>query len=439
MNSIKTVVVVIILMAVGYGVYTSVNNNTITNPPPGVPKDGLGPVNIQLGAGSSSGQFPSRFGGPTLSGNAPVTTAPGTGMNVTTAIPGSPSNSSFGPPVTLPGSNGNSSLSCQNSSSCPVLPGAAAGGPSLKNPVTAAPPWSTTMPAAAPGGLGSERNPGAISGMPAASYANTGGSAAQAPVTPATASAMSASPGASTEVRKEFAAMMQSARQKIDNGDLRSAHLALSGLYNKPGFLPEENRQLTELLDQLAGTVIYSRRHALEQPYTIKQGDSIQQIAQMCNVPWQLLVKINRLRDPEHLQPGQQLKVLRGPFEAVVYVDQSELVLRLGGHYAGKFPITIGRDRPHMEGVYSVKAKSQGHTYVGRERTIDAGAPDNPLGRYWIGLEDQFGIHGPGQSQNPGRPEDRGYIALGARDIDDVYDILSVGSPVTIQNSGGKL
>jgi lipoprotein-anchoring transpeptidase ErfK/SrfK len=223
--------------------------------------------------------------------------------------------------------------------------------------------------------------------------------------------------------------MMEAAEREIEKGSMVEVLGKLSPLYGRSDLSAEESRQLTEMLSQLAGEVIYSRKHHLEQPYVVQPGDSLQPIAQQYRVPWQLLAKINGVQDPERLIPGSKLKVLRGPFDAVVLLDRYELVLQVNGLYAGRFPIGIGRDWPRLAGTFLVKEKMTRPTYYGPSGIIEPGEPDNPLGKYWIGLDERIGIHGTNDMRNLRRGDGQGAICLGDRDVEDVYDILSAESP----------
>lgn len=234
---------------------------------------------------------------------------------------------------------------------------------------------------------------------------------------------------ASSEVRKEFIALMEDAHRRLDQGALAEVHLALSRLYGSPDLSAEESRQLTELLDQLAGTVIYSRQHLLERPYVVRPGESLQQIAQSYNVPWQVLAKINGVRDPERLEPGRQLKVFHGPFEAVVSQERYEMVLMLGERYAGRFPIGIGRDLPQREGTYTVKRKTASPGSAAQDGNLGGSTAGNSWSKYWIELADRIGIQGTGDTRNLRRSDNQGSICVGPRDIEDLYDILSAESP----------
>src|SRR5687767_6098258 len=130
------------------------------------------------------------------------------------------------------------------------------------------------------------------------------------------------------------------------------------------------------MLDRLAGTVIYSHRHhLLEKPYQVKPGQSLQQIAEEHQVPWQLLAKVNGLTDPAAIRPGDSLKVVRGPFDAVVDARNYRLTLFLQGRYAGRFPIGMGRDAPAGEGDFEVQGVVDNPVYHGQDIVVPPGDP----------------------------------------------------------------
>ena len=126
---------------------------------------------------------------------------------------------------------------------------------------------------------------------------------------------------------------------------------------------------------------------------------------------------------------------MRGPFQAVVDMARQEMTLRVGGMYAGRFPIGIGTDSAPPEGSYAVTEKVADPTYHGNSRSIPGADPANPLGKRWIGLGDRFGIHGApvANATDLKRPDLPGSIALQPRDVEDAFDILSVGSRVIIR------
>ena len=235
------------------------------------------------------------------------------------------------------------------------------------------------------------------------------------------------------QVRPAFTEFIAAAKERLNRGDFVEIYEALSAWHGESRLTTDEARQLTALLDQVAGTVIYSTGHFLEPAYRVRPGDTLDQIAETYNVAPRLLAKINGIRDPRPLEPGEELKVIRGPFDALIDLDKLELTLNLQGRYAGRFSIGTGNDCPQLEGSYKVREKMISPTYYGDKRPIGADDPDNPLGKRWIGLDNRIGIHGTNDPRNVGAVAKRGTICLGDRDIDDVFDILTIGSRVVIR------
>jgi len=251
----------------------------------------------------------------------------------------------------------------------------------------------------------------------------------------APAAAGSHSPASSAQIRPEFVKFIGTARTKLDAGEWKDVHRVLTTWYDDPQLTADESVQLTELLDQIAGTAIYSRQAILDEAHVVQPGEDLERIAESYNVPLQLLAKINGIRDPRSLRPGMPLKVVRGPFQAVINLDSHKLTLMVNGYYAGHFPIGVGTDHTKLEGSYTVQAKMVNPDYYNPKNgaRIPAGDRNNPLGRRWINLGEQIGIHGTNDPSSIGTSQAAGSICLGDRDIDDVYDILSIGSRVTIR------
>lgn len=229
------------------------------------------------------------------------------------------------------------------------------------------------------------------------------------------------------ESHADFEALMQSVGGLLEQNRLADAHLELSEWYGDPHFTPEEDAHVTNLLDQLAGTVIYSREHLLERPYEVQPGDTLEKVADAYEVPWELLANINGLRDPRAVRPGDQLKVVKGPFDAYVNLSKFQLVLYLGNRYAGRFHIGIGKDQETPEGKFVVLQKIVNPTYYGQP-VIDKDDPQNPLGEFALDLGDRIWIHGTNDPQSIGRADSRGCIRLADRDIRDVFQILTAKS-----------
>jgi lipoprotein-anchoring transpeptidase ErfK/SrfK len=240
------------------------------------------------------------------------------------------------------------------------------------------------------------------------------------------------------QIHEEFVARMQMAHGYLAQGQLVDALLELSKEVGVD-LAPSDEGPLMELLDQLAGTVVYSREHHLEPAYEVQPGDTLERIAEAYQVPWQLLANINDIADPRRqLRPGEQIKVVKGPFEAVVDLRRFRLTIFVRDCYAGRFSIGVGKDLTTPEGTFAVQKKLIRPTYYG-ETTIEGGSPENPMGEYALELGDHIYIHGTNDPSSIGRAASKGCIRLSERDIADLFAILSEkterspGSTVYIQ------
>jgi hypothetical protein len=224
---------------------------------------------------------------------------------------------------------------------------------------------------------------------------------------------------------------------ELERGELGQALLRLSDWYGDPSLSPTESQEVETLLSQLAGSVIWEGppAHRLEPAYVVKAGESLQDIAEKFDVPWQLLAKINGVADPATLQAGQELKVMRGKFSALVDLSERTMTLMLDRRYAGKFAIEMDPATAIEEGQWKVDQKlltpGGGGVYgpasgASEDRSLllaNAASPNSPAAV----------LRGPGSS-DPASPQPAGrVIRLKSTDVNDVYDILSVGSRVTIR------
>lgn len=229
------------------------------------------------------------------------------------------------------------------------------------------------------------------------------------------------------------------AQQEMGDGALAAALTTLSKWAADCTLNSEQRDRCIRVLDELAGSVIYSREHHLEPEYVVKAGETLAEISSTYQVPESLLAKINGVAPPFALTTGEKLKVVPGPFRAELSLGKNELTLFLGTYYAGRFPISVGPDIPPEAAVYEVAEKTNGRNYFDRRSgtEVKLGDKANRYGNHWLGLRGEHittghsvGIHGrPLQASS----EREGSIGLDPLDAEDIYSILSVGSQVTVQ------
>lgn len=263
--------------------------------------------------------------------------------------------------------------------------------------------------------------PAGVTTDPYQSYAPTAEADTTAPAYPGEEPAYAPLGQLTGSAEPSFADALPAINQALQRNELTRAHALLSSWYGDPTLTDDQRAKVDELLSQLAGTVVYSTEHRLEPAYTVKPGDTLKTIAQQYQVPWRLLAKINGVPTAEDIQVGQTLKVIRGPFGAVVDAASSELILMIDGKYAGKFPVQLS-GAAQAEGQWRVTQKPAG-----------AASPYGAAAEKQLLLTDAGGMATLVIGTNGGSPMERGRVAVAPSDLDELHDILSVGSEITIR------
>lgn len=434
METIKTAVVVVLLLAVLYGVYVVLNKPELA-PPPEVAAnwnaDTAGPPQVETGVPhplhelrpASEDKSVAKEASPTLASRAPAAATGGSSSvpqgaitNVNDSDPAEPAAVPAPPAPTLAVPD-----------AARLTPAAKQGGEQLASAnMTAEPLRTPPEPAAdaAPKAL-----PAGDAPAPAAAPAERAAKS-QESVYAQPARSASEDQAAFRSIRA-FDNAWNSAVAQLQKSQWAEALLTLSFFFHDPDITGEERQRLLDLLDPLAGKVIYSSEHTLEAAYEVKPGERLETIAQQYQVPAALLQKVNGITHPDALQPGTQLKVLRGPFRAEIDLKRSELVLFVGKYYAGRFAVSVGNDPAPQPSEYRVLAKVAGREYIGASGIrIPAKSADNPYGALYLDLGNRVAIHG---SPDTLPANGLGCLSLSAADVADVYSILSVGSKVTIR------
>jgi len=228
----------------------------------------------------------------------------------------------------------------------------------------------------------------------------------------------------------EAAAVLRSADEFLRQDQIVEAHAELSRLYWKH---PEERPLFLRRIEATASQIFSDPHRHFGRPYLVMPGDTLESIGRQYSVPWTYLSRLNRL-EPEDLQAGQELKILRGPFSAVVDLNRFELTVHAHGYFVHRYEIGIGCDGRTPPGEFTVQEKVENPTWYNPDGgVVDRNDPQNPLGEYWIGLGNQIGIHGTIDPDSIGTARSRGCIHMRDADIVEVFELLGESSAVRIR------
>jgi hypothetical protein len=228
------------------------------------------------------------------------------------------------------------------------------------------------------------------------------------------------------------------------------ARAILSSALGSGGLTEADAADVRSILAQLNERLVFGPEAVEGDPFAmyhvIQSGDSLARIAKRLSlhVDWRFIQRINGLADSNMIREGQRIKLITGPFHAIVDKSQYRLDLYMGEEsdlvYVRSFPVGLGQFNSTPEGLFRVRGGSK---LVNPEwvnpRTRQRFAPDdpaNPIGERWIGLEGMeertaalqgYGIHGTIEPESIGREASMGCVRMGHDDVAVVYELLTEG------------
>jgi lipoprotein-anchoring transpeptidase ErfK/SrfK len=189
---------------------------------------------------------------------------------------------------------------------------------------------------------------------------------------------------------------------------------------------------LRSRIEKTAKSIYFSKQPHYMTPYTVEPGDQLTKIGNLYSVPWEYLARLNEV-DPRKVRAGQKLKVIKGPFAAVVDLNRFELTIQHHGFFVKRYKVGIGKDGTSPIGEFPIKNKLVNPTYYGPDGVIAADDPKNPLGEYWIDIGDSYGIHGTIEPDSIGKADSKGCIRMLNEEAAEVYGFLGIGAKVIIR------
>ncbi len=208
--------------------------------------------------------------------------------------------------------------------------------------------------------------------------------------------------------------------------------------------------EISTINDRLLFSPTLASNDPLVSRYTIEGGDALSRIARKtgASVDWRFIQRINQISDPRRIRVGQTLKIVKGPFHAMV--DKSdyrmdvyaEVPTSAGGGvvFVRSFPVGLGEldSTPTGEWIVREDSKLINPHWV-NPRTgerFSADNPENPIGERWIGLQGTdsettalsgYGIHGTIEPSSIGQQRSMGCVRLLDEDVEIVYEMLAEG------------
>ncbi|USN98530.1 MAG: LysM peptidoglycan-binding domain-containing protein [Phycisphaeraceae bacterium] len=246
---------------------------------------------------------------------------------------------------------------------------------------------------------------------------------------------------------------LDAADELLKRNDPLAARQALWDAMRMPGLDELELSVLRARLTDLNKDLVFGPTVIAGDPlstlYTVQPNDALSRIArsQHLSTHWKLIQRVNGLSSPERIRVGQKLKLVPGPFHAIVDKSSFRLDLFAGPPdrpeawvYIRSFDVGLGEGDSTPVGHFIVRpnSKLENPSWVNPRNPSEkfaADDPQNPIGEYWIGLEGLgdsaayagYGLHGTIDLGSIGRQRSMGCVRMRPDDIELVYECLSEG------------
>jgi len=228
------------------------------------------------------------------------------------------------------------------------------------------------------------------------------------------------------------------------------ARAALNRALHDPRATESEREAIRDRMARINDLLIFSPTVVTGEPYTttaaVQGGDTLTKIttANGLQTDWRFVMRVNNIAAPNKLAVGQKLKLIKGPFHAVVSKSAFRLDLYIGEPDASgnrmfvrSFPVGLGEFGSTPLGNFIVRPNSKlinpswRNPRTGEFFTADD--PKNPLGEYWIGVDPadaasaqytEYGLHGTIDPDSIGYERSMGCVRLAEPDIRLLYETM---------------
>ena len=279
----------------------------------------------------------------------------------------------------------------------------------------------------------------------------TTGPATTGPATTRAAEQRLAPPPPANPTPEQIAAAKKACERGLDlkaKNDLVTARQVLSEVLAAGMLSDAQAQECRTALMQIAQQVVFSDKVFPHDPYAyryaVKANDSLTSIVrkETLLIPAEGIQLINGIKDAKRLQVGQWLKLIKGPFDAIVTKHNFTLDLYQHGMFVKSYRVGLGQNGSTPVGLWMVapggripRAPWTPPPSSTEDRVIKWGQPGYPLGKegLWISLRGLdktnegirgFGIHGTDQPDSVGKQASLGCVRLGDADIAELFSLL---------------
>jgi lipoprotein-anchoring transpeptidase ErfK/SrfK len=211
----------------------------------------------------------------------------------------------------------------------------------------------------------------------------------------------------------------------------------------------DDAQSIRDTLTSINRTLIFSTKYIKDDPltefHTVVAGDILLKLAPPYSVPPSAIEVINNT-PAKLIRIGQRLKMIHGPFHAVISEREyrMDLYIKDPGDgamlYVRSFRVGLGESGSTPAGSWIIKRGGKiTNPQWSNPKTgefFPSGHPKSPIGKFWLALDGAdeytktkkgFGIHGTDDPDTIGKQASMGCVHLADADIELFYKLMSEG------------
>lgn len=201
-----------------------------------------------------------------------------------------------------------------------------------------------------------------------------------------------------------------------------------------------EYEKISQIQDKLGALSLNIITSNTVTPQTVDHevvpGDSLGKLSKQYNTTKELIKKANGLKS-DVIRVGQKLRIWNATFNVFVDKSQNILMLKTGDEVVKVYRVSTGANNITPVGSFKIATKLANPVWFKPGGApVPPESPDNVLGTRWMGFDTDphYGIHGTTQPDKIGQQVTAGCVRMLNQDVEELFDLLPVGTPVVIQN-----
>jgi hypothetical protein len=166
-------------------------------------------------------------------------------------------------------------------------------------------------------------------------------------------------------------------------------------------------------------------------------ADELENAVLNADAPHTLVAKVHST------EPEVTTKEVASKYPSYLTLERASFTLRLWRHLklARTYTVAVGQEGLETpEGLYEIEEKEENPTWHVPESawagdlagaTIPPG-PSNPIKARWMAIYEGAGIHGTEEIESLGSAASHGCVRMSIPDVEELYDLVEVGTPIYI-------